>query len=394
MAQGLRILFLAPQPFFEVRGTPLAVLHMTRALAGLGHEVDLLTFPQGEPVATPGVRHLRSLRLPVGRVKAGASLAKMVLDVPFAAEAVLRLAFSRYDVVHAVEESAHLVAPFARLLGVPLVMDVDSSIPDQLRYSGFATRGPLLWLADALERHALRHAVAAVTVCQSLTDGVKRRAPGVPVFQVEDPPLVDARQPPAANVVEALRRELGLGQGPVVLYSGNFEPYQGVELLLEATALVPAATFLLMGGRAPEIERLRARARELGTNARVSFSGTRPPAELAAFLALADVLCSPRVQGENTPFKIYSYLASGKPIVATRIATHTQLLDDSLAFLVPPTAEGLADGIGQVIRDPNQARSRAVRGLELIDREYSAARYRDKVARAYAEVARRAREHS
>ena len=60
----LRILFLAPQPFFEVRGTPLAVLHLTRALAGLGHAVDLLTFPQGEAVATPGVRHLRSLRLP------------------------------------------------------------------------------------------------------------------------------------------------------------------------------------------------------------------------------------------------------------------------------------------------------------------------------------------
>ena len=392
MAQGLRILFLAPQPFFEVRGTPLAVLHMTRALAGLGHQVDLLTFPQGEPAPTPGVRHLRSLRLPVGRVKAGASLAKMVLDVPFAAEAVLRLAFSRYDVVHAVEESAHLVAPFARLLGVPLVMDVDSSIPDQLRYSGFATRGPLLWLADALERHALRHSVAAVTVCQSLTDGVKRRAPDVPVFQVEDPPLVDARQP-AADVVDALRRELGLGDGPVVLYSGNFEPYQGVELLLEATALVPGATFLFMGGRAPEIERLRARARELGTHGRVFFSGTRPPAELAAFLALADVLCSPRVEGENTPFKIYSYLASGKPIVATRIASHTQLLDDSLAFLVPPTPEGLADGVDRALRDPNQAHVRAVRGLELIDREYSAARYREKVERAYAEVARRTREH-
>ena len=50
----LRILFLAPQPFFEVRGTPLAVLHMTRALVALGHEVDLLTFPQGEPAPTSG----------------------------------------------------------------------------------------------------------------------------------------------------------------------------------------------------------------------------------------------------------------------------------------------------------------------------------------------------
>ena len=187
----LRILFLAPQPFFEVRGTPLAVLHLTRALAAIGHQVDLLTFPGGEPAPASGIRHLRSLRLPVGRVRPGPSFAKLVLDVPFLIEAFLRLSFGRYDVVHAVEEAAHLVAPFAHLLRVPLVMDVDSSIPDQLRYSGFAGRGPILWLAEALERYALRHAAAAVTVCGSLTEGVRSRAPEVPVFQVEDPPLAD-----------------------------------------------------------------------------------------------------------------------------------------------------------------------------------------------------------
>jgi len=384
----LRVLFLAPQPFFEVRGTPLAVLHFTQALAGLGHAIDLLTFPQGDEAATEGVRHLRSLRLPVGRVKAGPSLAKMLLDVPFVAEAVWRLVFGRYDLVHAVEEAAHLVAPFARLLGVPLVVDVDSSIPDQLRYSGFATRGPLLWLAERLEANALRHAAAAVTVCSSLTDDVKRRAPGLAVFQVEDPPLVDRRTPPAAEAVAALRRELALGDGPLVLYSGNFESYQGVELLLESTPHVPLAQFLFMGGRPPEIERLRARAGAIGTGARVFFSGTRPPSELPAFLALADVVCSPRIKGENTPFKLYTYLASGKPIVATRIATHTQLLDDSLAFLVEPSAEGVASGLRQALEHKAEARARAERGVALVEREYSAERYRAKVADAYAEITR------
>ena len=390
-ARKLRILFLAPQPFFEVRGTPLAVLHLTRALAALGHEVDLLTFPQGEAAPAPGVRHLRSLRLPVGRVKAGPSLAKLLLDVPFLGEAVARLALGRYDVVHAVEESAHLVAPFARLLRVPFVVDVDSSIPDQLRYSGFATSGPLPWLAETLEAHALRHAAAAVTVCASLTEGVRRRAPGLPVFQVEDPPLVDPRELAPAAAVASLRRELGLGEGPVVLYSGNFEPYQGVDLLLEATPLVRGAQFVLMGGRPAEIDALRARARSLGSGSPVFFSGTRPPEQLGRFLALADVLVSPRVKGENTPFKIYTYLASGKPVVATRIPSHTQLLDDSLAFLVDPTAAGLAAGLRQALESRDEARTRAERGLALIEREYSVSRYREKVALAYKEVERQAR---
>jgi glycosyltransferase involved in cell wall biosynthesis len=376
-------LFLAPQPFFEVRGTPLAVLAMVKALVALGHRVDLLTFPQGDEVVVPGLTHRRSLRLPVGRVRAGASLAKLVLDVPFVAEAMWRMAFGRYDAVHAVEEAAHLVAPAARLLGLPLVADVDSSIPDQLRYSGFAGRGPLPWIADRLETHALRHAAVAVTVCASLTDGVKAKAPATPVFQVEDAPLV-SDDPPDPVAVAALRQELGLGPDPVVLYSGNFEPYQGVPMLGEAAGAVSEAQFVFMGGEPEQVAAMKAKAA-----GRCFFAGKRPTCELPAFLALAHVLVSPRRQGENTPFKIYTYLASGKPIVATRIATHTQLLDDTMAFLVDPTAEGLAHGIRAVLAEPKEAAARAARGRALIDREYGPERYAAKVAAAYAEVERR-----
>ena len=384
----MRILILAPQPFFEVRGTPLNVLAVIRSLTELGHQVELLSFPQGTNVDVAGLVHHRSLPLPVGHVKAGPSLAKILLDIPFLVEAVLRIAFSRPDAVHAVEEAAHLVSPFARLLRVPLVVDVDSSIPDQLRYTGFATRGPLLWLADILENHALRHAVAAITVCQSLSDGVRRRAPGTPVFQVEDPPLVDPGRPLDPEPGRALRAQLGLGDAPVVLYTGNFESYQGVELLVDAAALCPGITFLFMGGETADIQRMESRAHD---PARCVFAGKRPPAELPQFLAAADVVASPRSRGENTPFKLYTYLASGRPLVATRIPTHTQLLDDTLALLVAPSAEGLASGIREVISAPDSARLRAESGRALVERNFGPDRFREKLGRAYEEVARRTR---
>jgi glycosyltransferase involved in cell wall biosynthesis len=379
----LRILFLAPQPFFEVRGTPLAVLAMLRALTALGHRVDLLTYPVGADVGVEGVVHRRSLSLPVGRVPPGPSLAKIALDVPFMAQAFWRMATGRYDVVHAVEEAAHLAAPVARMLGLPLVMDIDSSIPEQLRQSGFASRGPLPWAAERLEAHALRHAAAVITVCRSLTEGVLARVPAAPVFQIEDPPLVDGG-PVEPSVVADLRRSLGLGDGPVVLYSGNMEPYQGVELLVDAATDVPQAWFVFMGGDPARTAALQSRSRAAG--ARCVFAGPRPPSELPAFLALADVLASPRVRGENTPFKVYTYLASGKPLVATRLPTHTQLLDDSMAFLVEPTPAGLAGGIRAVLSDPASAAERAARGRALIERHYSAQRFAEKVARAYAEI--------
>jgi len=374
-----------------VRGTPLAVLAMVRALTSLGHAVDLLSYPQGAAVDVPGLTHRRSLGLPVGHVKAGPSLAKLLLDVPFLLQACWLMAVGRYDVLHAVEEAAHLAAPFARLLGLPFIADVDSSIPDQLRYSGFARRGLLPWLAERLEAHALRHATVNVTVCASLTDAVRARAPDVPVFQVEDPPLVDPMAPADPVAAARLRAELGLTEGPVVLYSGNFEPYQGVDLLVDAAALVPEARFLFMGGEESDVEGLKARASAAGVAERCRFSGKRPPSELPAFLGLADVVVSPRSRGENTPFKIFTYLASGKPLVATRIATHTQLLDDALAILVEPTPSGLASGIRRALADPEDAAARAARGRDLVDREYGPARHAEKVRRAYEEVARRIR---
>lgn len=371
-----------------MRGTPLAVLALARALVAQGHRVELLSFPQGRSVEVPGLVHRRSLPLPVGRVPPGASFAKLALDVPFLVEAWLRLLLGRYDAVHAVEEAAHLVAPLARLLRVPLVMDVDSSIPDQLRYSGFARRGPLPWLAERLEAFAARGAAAVITVCGSLTEGVRRVAPEAAVFQIEDPPLVEPGRAADPGSVVALRRELDLeGGAPVVFYSGNLEPYQGVPLLVDAMAALPEARLLVVGGESDQIAALGERARALAVADRCRFPGKRPPEDLPRLLALSDVVVSPRVAGENTPFKIYTYLAAGRPLVATRIATHTQLLDDDLAKLVEPTPEGVAAGIRAVLDDPGAAAERAGRGTALVEREYSAARYAEKVAAAYAHVA-------
>jgi glycosyltransferase involved in cell wall biosynthesis len=360
---------------------------MVRTLGELGHHLELLSFPQGEAVEVPGVVHRRSLRLPVGRVPPGASLAKLLLDVPFTVEAWLRMCFGRYDVVHAVEEAAYAVAPLARLLRLPLVMDVDSSISDQLRYSGFARRGPLPAIAASLERYAARGSAAVITVCASLTDGIRRAAPGAAVFQIEDPPLVDPDAAPDPARVAVLRRELGLSERPVVFYSGNLEPYQGVPWLLEAMERVPEAQLVVMGGEPGEIEALKHRLRDREIEQRCRFAGKRPPTEVATFLALADVVVSPRAKGENTPFKVYTYLAAGKPLVATRIPTHTQLLDDSLAILVEPSPEGIAGGIRDALGDPERASERGRRGQSLIEREYSARRFAEKVARAYAHVA-------
>ena len=61
----MRILMIAPEPFFEPRGTPFSEYHRIRALLELGHTVDLVTYPFGRDVALSGLRVFRCLRPPL-----------------------------------------------------------------------------------------------------------------------------------------------------------------------------------------------------------------------------------------------------------------------------------------------------------------------------------------
>jgi glycosyltransferase involved in cell wall biosynthesis len=72
-----------------------------------------------------------------------------------------------------------------------------------------------------------------------------------------------------------------------------------------------------------------------------------------AYLEIADILISPRIQGMSVPLKIYSYLQAGKPFVATRIYAHTQVLNDESTLLVEPTKEAFAEGIIEILGDNN-----------------------------------------
>src|SRR5207249_6422036 len=85
ITRTVRILMIAPEPFFEPRGTPFSEFHRIRALTDLGHQVDLVTYPFGQDVAIPGLRMFRSPRPPLIRhVKIGPSLAKIPLDLALA----------------------------------------------------------------------------------------------------------------------------------------------------------------------------------------------------------------------------------------------------------------------------------------------------------------------
>jgi glycosyltransferase involved in cell wall biosynthesis len=371
----VKILMIAPEPFFEPRGTPFSEYHRIRALLDLGHTVDLVTYPFGRDVSLPGLRLFRCLRPPfIREVRIGPSLAKILLDLTLTLTAVRRAISDRYDAVHSHEEGSFIGVLIASMLGVPHLYDMHSSLPQQLTNFAFSQSRTLARIFSWMERFVVRRSKVVVVICPHLQEVVRGIEPGVPSVLIENAP--GSGDTPVAGSGSRIRAELGLAaDAPIILYTGTFEAYQGLDLLFEAARLVaarrPDARFLLAGGRPDQIAAARAQAERAGLGGAVLFAGQRPADEIPLFLDAADVLVSPRSTGTNTPLKIYQYLRSGRPIVATRLLTHTQVLNDDVAILTAATAEGFAAWILVALSDPQRAREVGDRARELADTKYS-----------------------
>jgi glycosyltransferase involved in cell wall biosynthesis len=377
----MKVLMLAPEPFFEPRGTPISVYFRIMALGELGHSVTLVTYPLGKDIS---LEKLNIIRLPnllcVRKIKIGPSWVKVPLDVLLLFRAAFELAKARYDLVFSHEEAAFIGVILAKLWGKPHIYDMHSSLPQQLKNFEFTRLSFLISLFRGMENFILKNSQAVIVICQDLLEKVARlgfRRKAVLIENFLDFPAAEF----SAEDVAAKKKDLALRGEKIVLYAGNFEPYQGIPLLLEAAQKVGEnVVFLLVGGSGPSLEEMKKLARKLGLAGRVVFVNKVPPSQIPLYVSLADVLVSPRLGGTNTPLKIYSFLKSGKPLVATNLWTHNQVLSSEKAVLVEPNAQSLAEGISFALRN-KEARVRAQAAEEWARKEYTLPKYLDKMGK-------------
>lgn len=370
-ARKMNILVIAPQPFFTTRGTPLAVRELVSTFIRLGHNVDILTFHLGEDIALPGLDIYRNslLRGVIKFIPPGFSWNKFILDIILLFKALGLIIKNNHDVVHCIEESACFIVWFRWIGRFKFIYDMDSDIPRQLRESSRIKNSFILWVIRLIERYTIRHSDGVVTICPVLTQKVKEICPKKTVFQIEDVSVIDEFSPAISHPG---RR--------IVLYTGNFEEYQGVEILIEGFKRIqkdyPDVDLLLVGGEEEDINDLKKRSGD----SRITFIGKKPFSEIPNLLQQATILVSPRLKGINTPFKIYSYLASGRPILATNIISHTQILTDGLdALLVDPKPEGIADGLSRLLSNFQLMVRLGKNARALFESRYTHRCYEDKV---------------
>lgn len=390
----MKTLVIAPQPFFSPRGTPFSVYYRTLVMAQLGIPIDLLTYGEGQDVDIPGVSIIRIPRFALlGNVKTGPSLLKLFLDVFLVAWTVGLLLTRRYQLVHAHEEAVFFCRFLKPIFGFKLIYDMHSSLPQQLTNFNFTQSSLLIGLFKKLEDSSLRASDAVITICPALSDHVNQLlADPEKHFLIEnsifEPVHLTSRragQRPNAGDSAPVQHLPDVPAGrPLVVYAGTLASYQGIGLLIESFKLVhdhnPDVMLLVVGGKTEQVAKYSSLADSLGLTGSCQFTGIVPQSTARELMARASVVVSPRIEGTNTPLKIYELLASDKPLVATRIYSHTQVLNAEVAFLAEPVAEDFARQMNEALYSEAESKKKTRGAKKLYQEKYSRQVYQKKVS--------------
>ena len=266
----------------------------------------------------------------------------------------------------------------------PLIFNVQDIFPDAAVATGKIKGKKLIAFASWLERVTYRVSDRVVVLADSMCDNVAAKMKN-PNHACVIPNFVDIDSVKPMDRMTTYRYELGLGEGPVVMYAGNLGYSQSVELLIAAARRLPKVTFLINGEGSTRDE-LVASAANLGN---VRFGNYQPQGRLAEVLATGDVHVVPLRAGlgsVSVPSKTYSILAAGRPVIAS-IDADTEvahIVTEAQAGLcvAPDSVDELVSAIESMLANADSAREMGSRGRVWVETHASPT----SVAQAYSDL--------
>jgi glycosyltransferase involved in cell wall biosynthesis len=372
-ADGLKILMLAPTPYFADRGCHVRIYEEARALTGLGHEVRIVTYHLGRDM--PGIPVIRIPRIPWYRkLAAGPSWHKPYLDILLLLKAFAVTRSFRPDVIHAhLHEGAFLGLFLKKLLRILLVFDCQGSLTGEMLDHRFIRRGSLLYLLFCtLERFVNSGADYIVTSSQVGADELVGTW-GVPAVRVKG--IIDGVDTTRFRplIQQDARRALNLPPGrPTVVFIGVLNHYQGIDILLDVVKILKergtAPHFLVMGF--PE-ETYRTRAESEGLGGLLTFTGRVDYSMAPLYLCAGDLAVSPKISLTEANGKIFNYMACGLPTVVFDNPINREILGDVGVYARPGDAADFADRIEELLNDPDRMRELSAKVREKVERDHS-----------------------
>jgi len=358
----------------------IRVRREAEAVAGAGHEVEVVCLRDTIEASRERVRGISVRRLPVSRHRESGLSTYLLEYALFAILAfflvVWRTLKRRYDIIHVHNPPDFLLwtgLPARWLRGTRLVLDVHD-LTSHLFSSRFGDEKPG-WrdrIIEAQENACVRLADLVVTVHEDyrlilMEKGVAEDrihvAMNCPDDRIFDPKLFTDRKPPADRFV--------------LIYHGLLAERGGVDLLVKAVAClrdeIPELELRLCGW-GPLEDTLVREADSLGLNGAVRFLGRLPWDEIPGVLLEAHLGCIPnrsdRINRYALNNKILECVAMGLPVVASGSEALARYFgEDQIAFIEPDDLESLIGAIRRLYRD-REARTAMARAASRFHEEH------------------------
>jgi colanic acid biosynthesis glycosyl transferase WcaI len=253
----------------------------------------------------------------------------------------------------------------------PLVFNIQDVFPDAAVATGAISNGAVIRVASWLERLSYRLADAVTVLSDDLAGNVAGKLPAAQRGKVRMiPNFVDTNQIQPADRMTPYRKELDIGDEPVVLYAGNVGFSQSLDLVVAAAERLPHVTFLVNGEGSLRGE-LEQQAAGLSN---VRFGNYVPAERLGELLATGDLHVVPLRRGlanVSVPSKTYSILAAGRPVLAATdpgTAIPRLLAETGAGISVAPDdVEQFSFAVADLFTDPQRLRTMGEAGRRWVE---------------------------
>jgi glycosyltransferase involved in cell wall biosynthesis len=352
------IAMVAACPFPANHGTPAAIREMSEELARRGHSIRVVTYPLSHEIPIKGVEIHRVAQVGSNReISVGPSYQRLAFDALLVSKLFQVVRRHKIEVIHAHNYEAALVGGLVgKFTGVPVIYNaINTMIGELPSFNFIRPRALAVGLAKLLDYFVPRLADMIIADTEELRSFILDR--GVdPACVITIHSGVQPEMFAAANG-SPVRDRFAAGDGPLIIYTGTFDDFQGLDYLMAAFKIVherkPAASLLLVGStinpaHSAKYERMAA---DLGFAPRFRMTSCTLD-ELPDFLAAADVAVVPRPESAGIPTKLLNYMAAGNAIVSFKQSATILQHRETALLIEPATAQNFAKGILCLLDDP------------------------------------------
>ena len=357
----MKILHIAPTPFFSDRGCHIRILGEIKHLQSLGHAIMLATYHIGKDINNLNIN--RIINIPWYRkLEAGGSWHKLYLDILLLWTSIRTFLKFKPDIIHGHLHEGALIGWLVSLLAsserIPVVFDVQGSLSGEMESYGLINKKSMLkhifFFIEKLICKLPQYFVCSAESNRSFLRSAMN-LPDQKLFTVLDGIDSDLFY---LLPGDKIREEIGIQNSKkIVLYTGSLMQSKGIDYFMEAIPEIIKhyhdVHFLIVGY---PVEHSRRRAEQLKVENFIHFTGNVNYFELPKYLYIADVAVDPKVDdaGEGSG-KIVNYMGAGLPIVCFESENNRAFLAENGFYAKPRDSSDLATKISHVLKNDEVA---------------------------------------